>query len=107
MQETYDFPPILCANALSGNRIPSNKIFRLNLDLPDSRSEKMIGNSQKRVPRRCKAEFHFHQEGVTFGADVVQIDSPQDLSLVADKTRSHVVHRYSGEECGHRDLRQS
>jgi hypothetical protein len=52
-----DLPAILCANALSGNLIPSNKIFRLNLDLPASRSEKMMGNSQELVPRRCRLNF--------------------------------------------------
>jgi len=44
---SYDAPLTRFPSALSGKRTPSYRILRLNFDLPDSRSEKMMGNSQK------------------------------------------------------------
>src|SRR5271157_773704 len=38
-----------------------------------------------------QSELHLHQEGVSLGADVVQIDLAQNLGAVADKSGGHVV----------------
>jgi probable HAF family extracellular repeat protein len=54
---SYDAPLTLFPSALSGKRTPSKRILRLNFDLPDSRSEKMMGNSPKMVPLRCRVNF--------------------------------------------------
>src|SRR5271157_1408043 len=45
-----------------------------------------------------QGELHLHQEGVSLGADVIQVDLAQDLGAVADKSGCHVVYRHSGED---------
>ena len=47
-----------------------------------------------------QVEFHFHQEGVTLGTDVIQVDPPQNGSLVSHKSRCHVMNRHTGEQPG-------
>src|SRR5271165_7085719 len=47
-----------------------------------------------------QVELHLHEEGVTLGTNVVEVDFAQDVGAVADKSGGHVVYRHSGEEPG-------
>ena len=80
-------------SALSGKCIPSHRILRLNFECPDSRSEKMQGNSQKVAFAAMQVDLHLHEEGVTLGADVVEIDFAQDIGAIQAKEASRLHHR--------------